>query len=144
MEIEGTQEAIKLLGVIDSPVKWSEEWQLFLSESKTFRMRIAQSLTPINYPINSSSMATVNEAKDLGFRYTDPLNFRPSYKLFRAAFTRTYHIFKALARIALFSLRLTKPIFVKFWNGYFFSSPTKNITLPESILSGTITLNCQI
>lgn len=53
-------------------------------------------LSPALFNVYTADIAIVNETRDLGFQCTDALDIRLRFKLFRAALTRTYHIFKVL------------------------------------------------
>lgn len=68
MEIEGSQDGVKLQEVIDGLVE-RLPLQLPLSEGKTFHTRVAHPLTPKNYHINGSSIATMMKLRT-GFSET--------------------------------------------------------------------------
>ncbi|EYC13222.1 hypothetical protein Y032_0044g1043 [Ancylostoma ceylanicum] len=92
---EGT---MAIQSAIDTLISWSREWQLPLSAEKTLHLRIGNSQAKSVYHMDTNTIQTVSSIKDLGFLYTNELDFTPHCdEILRRAMLRTSQIFKALS-----------------------------------------------
>ncbi|EYC14355.1 hypothetical protein Y032_0041g488 [Ancylostoma ceylanicum] len=82
-------------------VAWSKAWQLPLSPHKTSFMRLTagSSVSPTHvYKIEGAEISAVTSVKDLGFVYTNKLDFSEHIKIrCKLVMLRTFQIFKALS-----------------------------------------------
>lgn len=96
-EVSSARDTDAIQSAIDKLYMFSVTWQLPLALQKTYHLRIGSSELPCSYSVSGQPISRVNEIKDLGFSYTEKLDFSPHIKaICRKASVRIFHIFKAL------------------------------------------------